>query len=57
VTCFGLDPDERWFVAALRGLQGRGELEAVCRHNPIIVIGSCDERRGITTALRDVVER
>src|SRR5215470_7244687 len=32
----GLDPDQNWLVAALRGLHGRSELEQVAWHDPVV---------------------
>ena len=44
-------------IATLTRLQRRGVLERVGRHHPIVVVGSCDQRRRIAGSLLDVVYR
>ena len=57
VTGFGFDPNHYRFVATLRSLQCCGEFETVRRHDAIVVIGRRDQRRWITTAFDDVMQR
>src|SRR5207248_4007210 len=52
----GLDADQDRVVARLGGLKGRGELEAVTRHNAIVVIGGGDHGRRITCSRLDIVQ-
>src|SRR5689334_14880130 len=52
-----LDANEDWRGACLRGLQCGGVLEAVPRHDAIIVVGGGDQDRWVVSAGLDVVER
>ena len=50
-----LDADQDRRRSRLRRLHGRGELEAVRRHHPVVVIGCGDQRGRIALALDGVV--
>src|SRR5215212_6146880 len=52
----GLDADEDGGVAALGGLEGGGELEAVAGHDAVVVVAGDDEGGGVGGAGADVVQ-
>ncbi len=49
------DPDNRRVASGLSVLQGRCELEAMRRDDPVIVVTRCDQRCGLRGALTDFV--
>src|SRR5262249_58098026 len=57
VPGFGLDADQGWRGARLRGLQRRGEFEAVRGNNAVVVVGGRDQCRPILHAGVHVVQR
>ena len=47
VTRTGLDTNQHWRVAGVRGLQSRGIFKTVAGDNPIIGVSRCDQHRRI----------
>lgn len=50
VARFRVDADEHGRLSALAFLHSCRELEAMCRHNAVVMVGRGDERCGITHA-------
>ncbi len=56
-TSFGLDPDQDRAIARLGRLQRRGELEAMGRHDAVIMVGGRDQGRQLAYSPFDIMKR
>ena len=52
-----IDPDQNGIGPALIGLQSGGKLKGMHRHNPVIMIGSYDQRSRIVQTHFNIMKR